>query len=823
MAGRIVVNSQKLPSVPQLPVPMTNGSIQWSESFEQLPSGTLTYRGVTEADLIVLQNAYRRLTPVTLGGIPLEVDTFTSNRTNYPIGDRYGYEVTINLRSRWSDSIQRNIPIASFQQTDGYGNIADLARKAGVGYQGVNARFLATNGRTITLQSAMTEIARINGSFVRYSNADGVAIVNLDATNFYQFAQREAVEDSRTVGELPKFYQAEVTGEFVEIESGKPYSPLENIKPFIPKYVKTRIVEEGVDADQPPYDAKKIQDLTLNFDVSGEKKIRKKLYYVGDRLVREEEFIYGYAYTALDILKERNPQKYEGNPDDLWQEIEYRDTNYIFEPQRIRIEADFYDPETNRPLFRVIHPDYQFIASLYLNAFIVSTYPDYRFIAPVSSTVYVGRNSKYLVEKTTTGWRLGRFAIETLGDGGQYDRASITQSTSPNALYAKELVTFTKIPLHESTKFTLLGERTAYNLNSDATYNSNAYALATAPFDVEFMNYYEADPRIRSRLPKKLNEAGIPIDYRFALIIPKIDFVEPFLVMEQQTIINSFAKTPHPYNNPKVSQPANRPILPPLTTGVESYNTIRRSLVGHFMPNFGYYRSTQEVEYDRCGFVKPPKEEYRETVEEFNASDPEFQNHRQKHETRLVEGRPPQAEVWQQEWERIENCNHKAVLRSPSFIDRTKKYYATSDNADPLDVGSQSFSYPQAQTSEQARIAVLTDLRIQTFQTITRNCRLTWHYPNIRAGDHVRIGNGEGAERVLSVSWQLDIVGNNNLADGAPLVLSQGTSLQLGSDIPRTVSLNSVAQNARLSIKYGFDTYNNKYETGSPLITRRNY
>jgi len=799
MAGRIVVNSQKLPTVPQLPVPMTNGSIQWSESFEQLPSGTLTYRGVTEADLIVLQNAYRRLTPVTLGGIPLEVDTFTSNRTNYPIGDRYGYEVTINLRSRWSIPMQRNIPIASFQQADGYGNISDLARKAGVGYRGVNGRFLATNGRTITLQSAMTEIARINGSFVRYSNADGVAIINLDDTNFYQFAQREAVEDSRTVGELPRFYQAEVTGEFVEIESGKPYSPLENIEPFIPKYVRQRIVEEGIDADKPPNGAEKIKDLTLNFDVSGEKKIRKKLHYVGDRLVREEEFIYGYAYTALDILRQRNPQKYEGNPSELWKLIEYRDTNYIFKEQPISVHADFYDPDTNQPLLRIIHPDYQFIAS-------------------TSGGLYVGRNNKYLVEKRTTGWRLGRFAIETLGDGGEYDRASITLSARPNALYAKELVTFIKIPLYETTKYNLLGERTAYNLNSDATYNSNAYALATAPFDVEFVNYYETDPRIRSRLPEKLNEAGIPIDYRFALITPKIDFVEPFLVMEQETIINAFAKTPHPYNNPKVSQPANRPILPPLTTGVESYNGIQRSLVGHFMPDFGYYRSTQEVEYDRCGFVKPKKEEYRETVVEFNSSDPEFQNNRQKHETRLVEGRPPQAEVWQQEWERLENCQHKAILRRPSFVDQTKKYYATSDNADPLDVGSQSFSYPQAQTSEQARIAVLTDLRIQTFQTITRNCRLTWHYPNIRAGDRVRIGDGEGAERVLSVSWQLDIVGNNNLAGGMPLVLSQGTSLQLGSDIPRTVSLDPIAQNARLSVRYGIYIYHDK----GPIEYRNN-
>ncbi len=102
------------------------------------------------------------------------------------------------------------------------------------------------------------------------------------------------------------------------------------------------ITEDPDNAINPPDDVEMIDDLSLNFDISGRTKTKKTITTIDDKPVKEITEIYGFAFTALDVSKkieEEDPDEGETNiyyrlketqPALYWKKIERRIKKYEF-------------------------------------------------------------------------------------------------------------------------------------------------------------------------------------------------------------------------------------------------------------------------------------------------------------------------------------------------------------------------------------------------------------------------------------------------------------------------------------------------------------
>ena len=84
---------------------------------------------------------------------------------------------------------------------------------------------------------------------------------------------------------------------------------------------------------------------------------------------------------------------------------------------------------------------------------------------------------------------------------------------------------------------------------------------------------------------------------------------------------------------------------------------------------------------------------------------------------------------------------------------------------------------PNASTQDEARLTLITDLRMVGMNNAIASKKLAWYYPNIKSGD--RISFSDGQLRVISVSNNLEFRGSQN---GVLLVVSEGTQVECGYD-----------------------------------------
>lgn len=755
--GGVNQRLQAITNVPSLPVPLEFGSLSWSDSFEQHPTGTITYKGVKNSDVNAVASAYPVGKILDVEGIGLVVTGTETKPVAHANGTIVLYEVTVSLGGKWQTKCEQSIYLKPLANKYGLVSIFQLAASVGVPYFGGAFNISVADKQAMTLSEALNAVSRVQGGYVCFSEANGISIKYWSAGGgSWSFSRSDVIENGgQGTGVTPAYTGVEITGPFTTLDVGAKVEekrPNSTVPQFVPvePFVDVRV--EGADASDMPEGTTVLKDMTSVFDNSGPKKVFKRTTLVDKVPVKEEIEIYGFVYYALDLAT-IDPSDgsivefWNFQPRQFWKQIEYRITEYIYEPIAASLNIQITDPDTGRPMHTIVHPEYK------------------QFVKWVGGTIDF-KNTTYLTRVKTTGWKLARFQKETDNSNGEYPSIFVLDTTDAEGtndiLYTARLVTFNKIPIEDNQAFELGSVR-------------KLYGDTTLPFQVNYTKYSEAEALIKAELPlrKKDREPDVIDDYKVAVLTPDPNYVEPMIKLVESRMVSGFDSTPDLAHNPLNPPDPDIPASPPLTTGEESYYKTERTIL------------KAGAKHDRCGRPIPTPDSYLELVTQDSAQDPGFKAVSQGAESKLVSDRPPAADVKKQRWEKQDPCDHQPQLTVPPSVALEKKYYVFSDGKgkNPTD----SLTFPAALTKNQAILAAKTQLEIETTQATQNNHTLAWYYPRMRAGD--RYFNGGDAHRVLSVSWSLEARGRNNAVPGGMLIKSGGTQLSFGANAYRYVRM----------------------------------
>lgn len=267
-----------------------------------------------------------------------------------------------------------------------------------------------------------------------------------------------------------------------------------------------------------------------------------------------------------------------------------------------------------------------------------------------------------------------------------------------------------------------------------------------APFSVEWVNYNDLTPSQQQNVSAstQTNSQG-----QVAILTPDINYVEPLFVEAETTGKSGFSHIVHPEKPFEI-----------LSTGEESYQQVTRKIIG--------------------------SNRYKEKSTEYSSQDPGFSTSLEQIRFKEVLGKPPEASY------RMATAQQSTSPPTQTNASQTaQRYLVSTDGAGNASPGG-SLDYSDAETLQQAIIAIRTELEIEEVQASTQQKTVTWFYPNIRDGDRVSTGMDKfaslGSWIVKSASWTLNYHGNKaNMGPGV-LVTTDGTQLTLGLVRSRSVS-----------------------------------
>jgi hypothetical protein len=485
--------------------------------------------------------------------------------------------------------------------------------------------------------------------------------------------------------------------------------------------VTISLTESDIDPTRPPENSTVLKDHTSNFDESGPKKVTRSTTRIDGVPSSEIVKTYGFAYTLSDIGSGASAGSF-------WTQIEEQNSQYLFQQAgQSALTVNITDPAVTGggSLSVIVHPDY-------------TEFADVEFSASGQSVV-VKSNAEYLVQIRTTGWQLVRLAKENqYGDG----RNTLDPG---DPLY--QYYFFQRVSLSANTVYALAPARGQFG-----------EAIAP-PFAIELQTYDQLDPRIQLTLdPQDVSKSG-----KVAVIIPDINYVEPFYVQVEGSASNSFLWAPNP---DKEAEPGKPP--PRLISGQESRTEVTRQLTA---PNF-----------------------YTEKESRYSSSDPGFDNSIEEITFRDVSGQPPSATT------RLSRIEEKPI--SPNQITVTSaqqgiKYFITTPaTANDISPGS-SVNVPEA-TSLSGALNILNQQLLESNLQVNKASKtIAWFFPQIKAGDFVQFENDRFADKgswlVLSRDISLNYQGSNNALIEL-LVTCEGTQLQLGMATGLAISVRTEFQ-----------------------------
>lgn len=185
------------------------------------------------------------------------------------------------------------------------------------------------------------ERLRKNGCFIDFNNPDAVYARNVYNVSSWDYTPVEISIGYQGDAERSPDYRgygiehrnARIEGIFNEEglrrDDGEDVSGQRQTLPrWKKRYPKTEIVPVGENPPPMPDDAVRLTTMSLNWDVSGDTRAFTKKYIRDGAPVREEVWIWGWAYTASDIAD--NEGYLDADPSPYWQVVEYRNTVYIY-------------------------------------------------------------------------------------------------------------------------------------------------------------------------------------------------------------------------------------------------------------------------------------------------------------------------------------------------------------------------------------------------------------------------------------------------------------------------------------------------------------
>jgi hypothetical protein len=575
LISRSQIRSSVIKNPPALPVPMYSGSVGCSLSFEGFPSASLEYTAIAQQDIAEIESAYEVGNKLSLYGIQFEVASYSYKREGHLIRDSIKfstYSVQIELAGAYQKELEVEIPLRPLADRRGKVPISLIAKASGVPYSGLGFIADTKNRQASSLKGAVEAYSRINGCHISYIN--GIHLLPLSQGSTWNFPDTDVIDDGQNkLSASPVYNRAILTGGFTNTTVDDTGSPAQ----FQYEDAQTEtIIEEDEDVTLPPRDSKVLKSLDSNFDITGPKKNKRATTQAWDQPDSEEEWTYGFAYTASDIADADN-NLFSSNPNAFWKVVEYRKRTYIYKslpPITLNVQAsDPRDPSRKYPV--LIHPDYEQFAQVGL----------------LGGNITFSSTAAYLVEIVTTGWQLARLNKE-----GQREQGIYETTDSENPLYQYSF--FKKIPTQAKTAYLLKSVRSQYGVNT------------TNPFSVEWVNLNDIDPRLKTKIDiyRNVNPQG-----QVAILTPDPNYVEPLFVSAESSQSNSFAYAPHP-------ESTDDNFKEPLMTGEETYSSIRRTILGankyreqvteFSAKEAGFNLSLEQLRYKEA-LGRPPEAQYR--------------------------------------------------------------------------------------------------------------------------------------------------------------------------------------------------------------------
>lgn len=817
MSGTLAVGLVQRPDIhlPLMPLIAAGGTINWSCSFEDHPTASLSVEGLDEDQIRLFEASYEDFCQrVRIYGIEFEVASSGYERKFYNVkynSDLDTFSFNVSLEGILKRKVERNLklrdlvdfpPLPPAPQQNIPPNpandgapaeavevpprtrelaIATIARAANVRYDGPNFTITVTEteNEERSLDDIIREKARSLGAFVRYSRGKA-EIISFDSLRRWSFPKQLNHKDGTNTRNRPTYFdRAELTGAFSELQNdstgatpdggGQDDGEQEQRTRFrqLPPVLE-EVVEEDEECESPPANSRVLWGLDSCFDFSGPKKVRRRTRTIDgstDKVITE---VWGFAYTAEQIALRDEfgdyTQLFSDRPQDFWQLIEYTEEQHIYKELALtRYRADIRVPVPDDALYSgIVGPD----GRRYLNvayAEIESGYEEFCNIRHENGlSVIVEPKAKYLVEVRTSGWKLCRYMKE------QTKGWTLDGLENPYYPYYQ----FFRNPYEARTLYLLKPLRPIYG------------DQIGVPFSVRLRTELVGNPETGTQFFTGVDAYGRPYQYTqqryVAVITPQPDFVEPLYVQTESRQVTSFSAIADPTFDPVDPDPA----LVPLITGEESFYKVSRTILRN--------PRAQQVLAD--GTVIPAADlKYKEEERNYSAQDAGFVNSLEtaRYSTRI--GRPPEAQARVPRFEQVpiedegnrDLSDRRRIEETPTTSPppyRTR-YFVTSTDIDRCATIEQTEqNFPDARTVAEALEAAKAELTIANINSIQESKTLSFFYPHLRDGDLCDIEGDryEGDKIIQSVSWSLRFLGNISEFAQLPAAASEGTDLSLG-------------------------------------------
>lgn len=738
IVSRLLFKNNIVKNPPRLPVPVTLGSLTVTKNFQEHPSASISYEGISEDDISRYEQAYNpsRDMKITIEGIPFRVAPdggYSYERTGYLYKGTQKinvYTVSINLEGWWKVLCAQSVKIKSLVDiAAGTLSASRLASKAGVNLSGGFDIFVDEVGEdsTMSLNDVLEEYALVEGCYVHYGQF--VALRKINSGSSYSFSWGEQLADgSNQRGITPYYNGASLT--WTPRESNK-----EQVNPNSPPEFKEKepVIKTEYEYDQevtnPPRGTAILRSLDSNLDQSGPKKVKRTTRTVDGQVDRETIETWGFAYYLKDFIETPDGLMIV-NPGKYWKLIEYQETRYYYQAMKAPIYTIIVPQATKEIKYQlVVHPDYE------------------KFIekAGIGGVRVIASNAKYLTNIVTSGWKLGRFQQEEQGGDTDTSQMEVDDNGNPIGPWLP-VVTFKKINRQDETRFYIKSMRADYEQD-------------TVPYSIEWVFWEEMDEQMQRKMFSKVTppKEGSNQRLKVGVITADMDFVEPMLVWTESRQASSIAVIAHPDST-------DEDPIPALVTGEESY-----------------YQSI---------WTKKNDEYSTEKIVELTASGAGFVDGVENIRYREIQGRPPEAQYRKTEWEQ----QQPKATTTPPVGSVIKRYFVYSDSIPGWATeGGESLSFAAASTLQQAKKAAETQLKINTLQSTQETRTVSWYFPNIEGGDFCTFSGNRFRERfrVLSASCTIEYDGSQNAYGLDPICKTDGTKLTLGLWDNRSVSIET--------------------------------
>jgi hypothetical protein len=768
--------SNRVTNLPELPVPIIEGSVNVECGFEQHPSGSISITAIPESEI----NLYRK--ELNNLGRELRIYDYWFRISNYAeTRDTLEgpglqtalttYSVSVNLEGYNVTALEKPVYVKRYDENDlnrislaSTISLKNLAERGGISYAGNDREITIPSDQgtefALTVSGELGKTLREDKKFIDYSGKT-IRLKDLDQGKTFKFTTNEILDSIQSSVQKPsQFLNTRLEGKGGVI--GESEAAVRSLRrknffgndPVIKRPPLKRTLIEG--DDNPtivPRDLRTITTLDLNFDSSGPRKSFRRTKYINNKLIEEESFQYGLAYLAVEIhnpLAELpdaptdTPPLLSQNPQSFWTLIEYRKTKYIYKKLEASARLLVRDKKTKK-VFTVVYRD--------------------EVGRPISTTF----KNKYLVEVLTTGWKLGRFSQEQLNDGNTDSRIlreeiDSGENTGIDLEYFERLweaIQFRKMPLKEQKLSYLEDPLDYYDPSEDV------------PFETQ---------------KATLQDIGLDGKQEVIVATPSRTYIYPMMVISEVNQTHAFNSMDNPENiiirdeRKKISENPNLTdeqkaeelrllrLQEDLSTGEDTYSFVKREV----QPSRW---TRKKVERNR----DIEEDSFMEYSSSASSQDYKFQHSLQKIKFSENLGRPSSPDVLQDRYARRSELNR---VRTPFGLNSryvntltsyyisgkdTSKFYNTLDsisvNTSLLDTAIDSARY---------------QLAVQNFlQASEESITLAWFYPELTPGDFVTTVDtfNKHPKRAKNVSFTLNYQG---FVDGELLVTCDGTSVSLG-------------------------------------------